>query len=91
MSFWICKKQTAVSHSSTEAEIIALDATIRMEGIPALLLWDLVKEIVCDKTKSPPYMSNKTDIADIDYVPPSLKKHQAVEPAFTYLKITKPF
>ena len=23
---WLCKKQTAVSHSSTEAEIIALDA-----------------------------------------------------------------
>ena len=29
------KKQGAVSHSSTEAEIISLDATLRMDGLPA--------------------------------------------------------
>ena len=39
---WMCKKQTSVSHSSTEAEIISLDAGLRMDGIPALTLWDLV-------------------------------------------------
>ena len=33
---WMCKKQTSVSHSSTEAEIIWLDAGLRMDGIPAL-------------------------------------------------------
>ena len=38
---WMCKKQTSVSHSSTEAEIIYLDAGLRMDGIPALDLWDL--------------------------------------------------
>ena len=32
---WICKKQTSVSHSSTEAENISLDASLRMDGIPA--------------------------------------------------------
>ena len=32
---WMCKKQTAVSHSSTESEIISLDAGLRMDGIPA--------------------------------------------------------
>ena len=37
---WMCKKQTSVSHSSTEAEIICLDAGLRMDGIPALDLWD---------------------------------------------------
>ena len=37
---WMCKKQTSVSHSSTEAEIISLDAGLRMDGIPALTLWD---------------------------------------------------
>ena len=42
---WICKKQTSVSHSSTEAEIISLDTGLRMDGIPALTLWDLVIEI----------------------------------------------
>ena len=36
---WMCKKQTSVSHSSTEAEIISLDASLRMDGIPALTLW----------------------------------------------------
>ena len=41
----MCKKQTSVSHSSTEAEIISLDAGLRMDGVPALTLWDLVIEI----------------------------------------------
>ena len=32
---WMCKKQTSVSHSTTEAELISLDAGLRMDGIPA--------------------------------------------------------
>ena len=42
---WMCNKQTSVSHSSTEAEVISLDAGVRMDGIPALTLWDLVIEV----------------------------------------------
>ena len=42
---WTCKKQTSVSHNSTEAEIISLDASLRMDGIPALDLWDMVIEV----------------------------------------------
>ena len=42
---WMCKKQTSVSHSSTEAEIISLDAGLRKDGIPTLTLWDLVIEV----------------------------------------------
>ena len=42
---WMCKKQTSVSHSSTEVEIISLDAVLLMDGIPALTLWDLVIEM----------------------------------------------
>lgn len=42
---WMCKKQGAVSHSSTEAEIIALEACVRMMGIPMLQLWDLVIDV----------------------------------------------
>ena len=42
---WMCKKQTSISHSSTEAEIISLDAGLRKDGIPALDLWDLVTEV----------------------------------------------
>ena len=41
----MCKKQTSVSHSSTEAEIIFLDAGLRMDGIPALTLWDFGVEV----------------------------------------------
>ena len=33
---WMCKKQTSVSHSSTESEIISLDAGLRLDGILAL-------------------------------------------------------
>ena len=40
----MCKKQTSVSDSSTEAAIISLDAGLRMDGISALTLWDLVIE-----------------------------------------------
>ena len=39
---WMCKKQTSVLHSSTESEIISLDAGFRLDGIPALALWDLI-------------------------------------------------
>ena len=38
----VSKTQTAISHSSTEAEIVALDYAIRAEGIPALAFWDYV-------------------------------------------------
>ena len=42
---WMCKKQTSVSHSSTEAEIFFLDTGSRMDCIPALTFWDLVIEV----------------------------------------------
>ena len=50
------KKQTSVSHSSTDAEVISLDAGLRMDGIPALDLWDLVIEVF----HSSPNQINKT-------------------------------
>ena len=39
---WMCKKQTAVSHSSTESEIISLDTGLRLDGLLALELRDLI-------------------------------------------------
>ena len=42
---WMCKKQTAVSHSSRESEIISLDAGLRLDGLPALELWDLIVSV----------------------------------------------
>ena len=38
----MCKKQTSVSHRSTESEVISLDTGLRLDGIPALELWDLI-------------------------------------------------
>ena len=42
----MCKKQTSVSHSFTESEIISLDAGLRINGLPALDIWDLVIEVL---------------------------------------------
>ena len=42
----MCKKQTSVSHSSTESESISLDAGLRMDGISALDLWDLIVSVL---------------------------------------------
>ena len=42
---WMCKKQTSVSHRSTESEDISLDTRLRMDGIPAIDLWDLIFQV----------------------------------------------
>ena len=42
---WMCKKQTSVSHISTESEIISLDTGLRLDGLPALELWDLIVSV----------------------------------------------
>ena len=42
---WMCKKQTSVSHCSTESEIISLDTGLRLDGLPALELWDLIVSV----------------------------------------------
>ena len=42
----MCKKQTSVSHSSTESEIISLDTGLRLDGLPALELWDLIVSVL---------------------------------------------
>ena len=44
----MCKKQTSVSHSSTESEIISLDAGLRLDGKPALDLWDLIVAVLTE-------------------------------------------
>ena len=42
----MCKKHTGVSHSSTQAEIISLDAGLRIDGTPSLDLWALIIEVL---------------------------------------------
>ena len=84
---WMCKKQTAVSHSSTESEIISLDKGLRLDGLPALELWDLIVSVfgnishISNRTgklvngEDKHYKSrNKIDaMKDIDYVPSNVE------------------
>ena len=79
----MCKKQTAVSHSSTESEIISLDTGLRLDGLPALELWDLIVSVlgnissVSDRSGKPENIENKHQkshnkidaMQDIDSVP----------------------
>ena len=56
---WMCKKQTSVLHSSTESEIISLDTGLRLDGLLALELWDLIVSVfgsvsqISDRTGRP--------------------------------------
>ena len=47
------KPQTSVSHSSTESEIISLDAGLRLDGIPAFDLWDLIFFVLGNTIQTP--------------------------------------
>ena len=76
---WFCKKQGSISNSSTESELISLDAALRMEGIPALELWDCVIDVFCPLTPAqlPIEVQKKPEtihdhLAVVDYVPPNL-------------------
>ena len=84
---WMCKKQTAVSHSSTESEIVSLDTGLRLGGLPALELWDLIVSVlgnishISDRTEKPESNDhkhhkshNKIDVMkDIDAVPSNVQ------------------
>ena len=67
---WMCKKQTAVSHSSTESEIISLDTGLRLDGLPALELWDLIVSVfggvsqISDRTRRPVDVKSKISRED---------------------------
>ena len=50
----MCKKQTSVSNSSTESEII-FDAGLSLDGIHTRELWDLIVEVLHANT----YQSNQ--------------------------------
>ena len=47
---WMCKKQGAVSHSSSEAEVIALEMAMRMEVLTGLQMWDAVIDVYDGKS-----------------------------------------
>ena len=49
---WMCKKYIAVSDSSTESEIMSLDAGLRVDGELALDLLDKVIEVLCSNNNN---------------------------------------
>ena len=83
----MCKKQTSVSHSSTESEIISLDTGLRLDGLPALELWDLIVSVlgtvsrVSDNPGKPESDAHKRQkshsridvVKDIDSVPSNVQ------------------
>ena len=80
----MCKKQTSVSHSSTESEIISFDTGLRLDGLPALELWDLIISVfgnishISDRTGQPVNREDKSHnkidvIQDIDSVPSNVQ------------------
>ena len=89
---WTCKKQTSVSHSSTESEIISLDAGLRLDGISALDLWDLIvfvlgntiqthertgKPVVCRDKDHVHSRGMFNDLDNVDFVPSNVQSsHQ---------------
>ena len=91
---WMCKKQTSVSHSSTESEIISLDTGLRLDGLPALELWDLIVSVlgnvsrvsdnpgrpVIDAHKRQKSQSRIDVMKDIDLVPSNVQSahHEAL-------------
>ena len=84
----MCKKQTSVSDSSTEADRISLDAGLRMDSIPALTLCGLVIEMfhsVPKKIEQPmaefrgnplqatkPHMHNPIQFKHINVIPTNI-------------------
>ena len=79
---WMCKKQTSVSHSSTESEIISLDAELRLDGIPALELWDLIVAVLGNTnenhTEQGDLLKNKREVRSPPHTIHKRKKSQRV-------------
>ena len=46
-------KQNSVSHSSTESVVISVDAGLRMDGIPAFDLWELLVDVLHPSNNQP--------------------------------------
>ena len=83
----MCKKQTTVPHSSTESEITSLDTGLRLYGLLALELWDLIVSVlgnvsrVSDRSGQPEYDVHKSHnshkkidvMKDIDAVPSNVQ------------------
>ena len=77
---WFCKKQGSISNSSTESELISLDAVLRTEGIPAIDFWEIVLDVFCplNPIRFPLEENQKIEsiyevLVAVDYAPPECR------------------
>ena len=75
---WMCKKQTSVTHSSTESEIISLDAGMRLDGITALDLWDLIVAVLGNTNNGETRFLNKREVSSTPHTIQKQKQSQGV-------------
>ena len=79
---WMCKKQTSVPHSSTKSEIISLDARLRLDGISALDLWDLIDAVLGNtnqnRTEQGDLLKNKREVRSPPHTIHKRKQSQRV-------------
>ena len=78
---WMCKKQTSVSHSSSESEIVSLGAGLRMDGLLALDLFLVIEEL--DMTHIIPTPTQACTLQIIKTITPKIKQvlDQIVNPS----------
>ena len=94
----MCKKQTSVSQSSAESDIISLDAALRVDGLSALDLWCMVNEVLRSlttqskpnhgsiretKTPNDKRMQKIDQLSDVDYVHTNTHSSQGESQSYT--------
>ena len=68
------QEQTAVSNSSTEAEIISRDAGLRMEELRASVLWEYVVDVLSPAGNDSTHINSHVERPhSIDYVPSKIE------------------
>ena len=72
---WMCKKQTSVSYSSTESEIISLDAGMRLDGILALDFWDLIVLVLGNTTQNHDRTGKPVVCRDDNHARPAMSRN----------------
>ena len=87
------KKQSSVSHSSTESEIISLDAGLRLDGLPALELrgdpcTNLVRAAPHKLPKRKKYHGMIYDLDTVDFISSNVHSSRQ-EALLLFLKTTK--
>ena len=80
----MCEKRTAVLHSSTQCEIISLDAGQRLVGLPALDLLEIVNEVLRTTNDNiQPGHTGSRKLGQIQSTRTSSRKLEYVQPNWT--------